>query len=59
MSVARLMKPLKVGGKLMVQVRLKCLSNHEDSYEPIDRVYEYVPKLFLNLLDRRQTASDL
>lgn len=59
MPVSRLIKLVDDDGTLCVQVRWKGLSPSDDTLEPISRVHEDVPQLFLKLLDRKNTPADL
>ena len=59
MPVQRLMRLVQSDDGLMVQVRWKGLPASEDTLEPISKVYEDVPELFLKLLRRKNTPSDL
>lgn len=46
-------------GQLCVVVRWKGLTTNDDTMEPINRVYEDVPKLLTKLLSRKNTPLDL
>ncbi len=59
MPVARLMGIEEEDGKLFVVVRWKGLSKSEDIREPLEQVYEHVPKMLIRLLSRKSTPSDL
>lgn len=59
MPVAGLMKLAKVDNELKVQVRWKGLSPQEYTLEPLQNVYEDVPKILQRLLERRATPGTL
>ena len=58
MLVARLMGLLDTDDGVMVQVRWKGLSSHEDTTEPFARVFEDVPQLLKHLLDWKIIPPD-
>ena len=55
MPVARLLELVEKEGQLFVRVRWKGLQTSEDTLEPIEKVFEDVPKMFVRLLDRKTT----
>jgi len=59
MPVSRLLRLIDDPNGLMVQVRWRGLPDSEDTLEPISRVYEDVPELFLKLIERKNTPQDL
>lgn len=59
MPVARLLKLVKVDDVLNVQVRWKGLSPQEDTFEPLQNVFEDVPNMLDRLLKRKNTPQDL
>lgn len=59
MPISRLLRLDEQDGKIFVAVRWKGLQKSDDTLEPIDRVYEDVPKLLIKLLDRANTPKPL
>ena len=59
MPVARLMRLIDIADGLKVLIRWKGLHNSEESAEPLVRVFEDVPQMFVRLLDRKTTPPDL
>jgi len=59
MVVARLLRLEEHEDGLYVVVRWKGLPNSEDSVEPLEKVYEDVPRMLERLLARKNTPSGL
>lgn len=60
MPVSRLLRLQEDdNGRLHVVVRWKGFSSSDDTFEPIERVYEDVPKLLRKLLNRKVTPPEL
>lgn len=59
MPVVRLLKLVQDDEKRFIQVRWKCLSKSEYTFEPLARMYEDIPAMVLKLLRRKKTLSEL
>lgn len=59
MPVARLMKFVECPDGIKVQVRWKGLSPLEDTLEPLQNVYEDVPRMLHKLMERSSTSQQL
>ena len=59
MVVSRLMRIIDEDGDLKVQVRWKGLPDYEDTFEPLQRIYDDAQKILLKLLSRKSTNTAL
>lgn len=59
MVVSRLMRLEEHDDELYAVVRWKGLPHSEDTVEPIEKIYQDVPKMLERLLNRQNTPSDL
>lgn len=59
MPVSRLIIFIKVEDEIKVQVRWKCLSAQDDTLEPLNNVFEDVPKMLERLLNCKNTPAHL
>lgn len=59
MPMSLLFRIIEENGKPFVWVRWKGLTVNDDTLEPLERVYEDVPKLTLKLLERKSTFTDI